>query len=482
VNPRYVVYACIAFAAGGLGACSSAALLAALDWATHAREHAPWLVLGLPALAALLGLALRESAISPSEIGARMLVALRPPAASASVTAAVEPLPTFAALLVVLGASASHLLGASVGREGAAAQIGAILTQSVLRRAGRLRLPAAITRELGAFACDRLAVLCGVSAGFAGVFGTPLAACIFALELAWPSAAIEVAARARLVDTLRRAPWPLLAAFVADAGSRALGTVHSAFPHVVYFNTGIRTAAKWLVLALLSACLVRAFVGLTALLRAGFARLAPGPRGLPWRLAAGGSLLLAFTWLGGSRAYLGLGVPQLLSAFSSASVLPTYASCAKLLATSTSVAAGFPGGEVTPLFFMGATLGHAAAPWLGLPTDAAAAMGMTATFGAAAKTPLALAVMAAELFGWAWLPTALAVCIAATWLCASREWLKGALLQRFERKFQRVQHGRYAIALGLQLNFAQCDQRAIDQGKRQLVSRQGLQFFERAFV
>jgi H+/Cl- antiporter ClcA len=121
----------------------------------------------------------------------------------------------------------------------------------------------------------------------------------------------------------------------------------------------------------------------------------------------------------GSSDYLGLGVPMILRAFSDPG-LPAYASFAKLVFTSLTLSSGFLGGEVTPLFFVGATLGSVLARWLGLPIELGAAVGLAAVFGAAANTPLALSIMAAELCGVEVLPHALLVTLIAFLLSGHR--------------------------------------------------------------
>jgi H+/Cl- antiporter ClcA len=100
--------------------------------------------------------------------------------------------------------------------------------------------------------------------------------------------------------------------------------------------------------------------------------------------------------------------------------LPAWTFAAKALLTALTIGAGFIGGEVTPLFVIGATLGNALAPVLGLPLDLAAGVGMAATFAAAANTPLALTVMAVELLGPNALPHTLLVCLLAFVLSGHR--------------------------------------------------------------
>jgi H+/Cl- antiporter ClcA len=124
---------------------------------------------------------------------------------------------------------------------------------------------------------------------------------------------------------------------------------------------------------------------------------------LPWRMAAGGLAVVGLWHLVGTDMYLGLGVPTLVRAFVDPA-LPVSAFAWKLVFTAVTLGAGFLGGEVTPLFFIGAALGNVLARLLGLPLDLGAAVGMAALFAAAANTPLALTIMAVELVGASVLP------------------------------------------------------------------------------
>jgi H+/Cl- antiporter ClcA len=117
----------------------------------------------------------------------------------------------------------------------------------------------------------------------------------------------------------------------------------------------------------------------------------------PLRPLVGGALIAtAIVWLGGWR-YAGLGIPVIVEAF--VQPLPPWDFAAKIAYTVASLASGFKGGEVTPLFFIGATLGNALAPLLHMPFALMAALGFVAVFAGAANTPLACTLMAVELFG-----------------------------------------------------------------------------------
>src|ERR1700690_4438326 len=124
------------------------------------------------------------------------------------------------------------------------------------------------------------------------------------------------------------------------------------------------------------------------------------------------TVLVGMWQLVGTDDYLGLGVPTILRAFTDTSV-PAWAFAAKLVFTAVTLGAGFLGGEVTPLFFIGAALGGVLGPALGIPRELAAGVGLAAVFATAANTPLALSIMAVELLGANALPHVVIVCVIA---------------------------------------------------------------------
>ena len=126
-----------------------------------------------------------------------------------------------------------------------------------------------------------------------------------------------------------------------------------------------------------------------------------------------GGLAVGAVWrLVGTSDYLGLGMPTIERAFADPH-LPAEAFALKLVFTAVTLGTGFPGGEVTPLFFIGATLGNLLARTMGIPLELGAAVGLAALFAAAANTPLALSIMAVELFGSDVLPHVLIVSVVA---------------------------------------------------------------------
>jgi H+/Cl- antiporter ClcA len=148
-------------------------------------------------------------------------------------------------------------------------------------------------------------------------------------------------------------------------------------------------------------------------------------------MAIGGAVVVGLWQLVGTSDYLGLGVPTIVRSFTGD--VPSYAFALKLAFTAITLGAGFLGGEVTPLFFIGATLGAAVAPVLGIPPPLAAGVCLAAVFGAASNTPLALSVMAVELLGANVLPHVAIVAVIA-YVLAGRRSIYTAQRDRVTRK------------------------------------------------
>jgi chloride channel protein, CIC family len=279
--------------------------------------------------------------------------------------------------MVLLGTVLTHLFGGSAGREGTAVQMGGSLADAI---AHRLRVTPDTRREL---------LAAGVAGGFGSVFGTPIAGAVFGLEV--------VVVGHLGYEALMPA---LVASVVGDLVTRSLGIVHTVYPVPAALPLSAGVLAKWLAFAVAVAAVAILFVEGTHRLKKLLEGRVPG---LPVRMALGGLAVVGLWKLVGTSAYLGLGVPTIVRSFTDPA-LPESAFAWKLLFTTVTLASGFLGGEVTPLFFIGAALGNVLARLLGLPVDLGAAVGMAALFAAAANTPLALTFMAVELVGGSVLP------------------------------------------------------------------------------
>lgn len=347
---------------------ASAVFLLLLDWATAIREVHVQLVFAL----SLAGLAIGAAyARWGDRVRAGNDLVL------ATVHAGGPTIPSRMAPMVLGGTVATHLFGGSAGREGTAVQMGASLADAI---AHRVRVSPETRRVL---------LLAGMSGGFGSVFGTPFAGAIFALEAA-------------LVGRfgIRAAIPVLVAGLLGDQVTRFLGVPHTEYIAPAPMALALPAVGKWAVFAIVVAAVAIVFIELTHFLKDRFAKLLPA---LPLRMAAGGLAVIGLWQLAGTDAYLGLGIPTIVQSFVDPA-LPANVFLWKLVFTAVTLGAGFIGGEVTPLFFIGAALGNVLGRVLGLPIDLAAGVGMAAMFGAAANAPIALSVMAVELLGLAVLP------------------------------------------------------------------------------
>lgn len=291
--------------------------------------------------------------------------------------------------LILVGTVVTHLFGGSAGREGTAVQMGGALASGFARLLPRLNR-----------ADVRTLLMAGISAGFGGVFGTPIAGTIFAMEVL----AIGRMNYAAILPCL-------IAGIVSDQTCLAWGIDHTHYHVAGRLADGSLLPPSPLSLPLIG-CVVLAAVlfGLTSAL---FAELVHGlhhifRHAIPWpiiRPAVGGLIVIGMMLLIGTRDYLGLGVSSsdpgavtIVSCFHPGGA-HTWSWLWKALFTAITLSSGFKGGEVTPLFFIGAALGNTLATTFAAPVDLFAALGFISVFAGATNTPLACTMMGIELFG-----------------------------------------------------------------------------------
>lgn len=355
-----------------VGPCGAAFGLA-LYWANAARSAHPWLIWLLPlagvGIAALYRLAKQPGGGSTNAV----FTAVR----------GKDPLPLRTAPLIFVSTVATHLFGGSSGREGAALQLGGAIGGRIGQA---LRLD---ERDV------HVMTMCGMAAAFAAVFGTPLAATVFTLEVISVGTMYYVAL----------APC-LTAALVGVWIAGRMGLEPTSYPLADPVDSSPAAMGKTAVLAALLAGLSILFCELLHAAPRLYAHWLPDPY---LRAAAGGALVLALTLLLGTTDYNGAG-EQVLAAALAGQALP-YAFLLKMLFTALTLGAGFKGGEIVPIFFTGATFGCVVAPLLGLPASFGAAVGMVSLFCGATNCPLASIFLAAELFGGQSLPLFALACM-----------------------------------------------------------------------
>ncbi len=348
---------------GVLAGSSSAIFLISLDWATATRERLPWLLFFLPLAGAAIGWIYSRFGRDVEGGNNLLLDRIHDPG---------EAVPWRMAPLIALSTVGTHLFGGSAGREGTAVQMGGSL-------AGLISKPLRLRAE-----DRRMVLMSGVSGGFGAVFGTPLAGMVFGLEVL-------------SVGRIRHdAIVPCFtASVVGDLVCRALGIHHHLYPAArgVAITPGLLMWVGLAGVAFGAASLI--FSELTHAVAHAVKELVKPAWGRP---IVGGALVIALTALVGNRDYLGLSLPMIERSFTPGGVV-AWAFLLKIVFTAVTLGSGFKGGEVTPLFAIGASLGSAFATMLGLPVGVFAAVGFVAVFASAANTPLACIFMGIELFG-----------------------------------------------------------------------------------
>lgn len=357
---KWALISCVIGATVGSAA---AGFLFALEWATAYRgEHLSWIVWLLGPAGALVAV-VYERFGGRSERGNNLIIdELHHPT---------EPLPLRMAPLVLGGTIVSHLFGASAGREGTAVQMGAVFADQLSR-------PLKLDKE-----GRKIILAAGVAAGFSALFGTPLAGAVFGLEV--------LVVGGMLYGAIAPA---LFSALLADWICRLWNAPHTHY-HLGFVPEFSGIGLAWAVVSGVAFGLCASLFSVSVKGLGGLFRRSVKTFWL--RPLIGGTAVAALSLAFGSE-YLGLGLPSIVRSFQEEQ--PAYSFALKLLFTVVTLASGFKGGEVTPLFFIGATLGNALSFMIpGLPIGLLVGMGFVGVFAGAANTPIACILMGVELFG-----------------------------------------------------------------------------------
>lgn len=345
----------------GIGLLASFFLMS-LALVTKIREANLWIILFLPFSGMLfMHLYLKYSRES---LGGNNLVIRQGQGATGNVPWQMLPLTLF-------GTITTHLFGGSVGREGTAVQMGGALAEAT----GKLFRVSQKDRWL--------LIICGISGGFSAVFGTPVAGAIFSFE---------VLKRAKFKGT--SFVVSLLTALIANQVATLAGATHSLYQLGEVPKTTLRVFGYVLVFSVIFGLVSRSFAFSVSFIKKLYQKLIVNE---VLRIGFGACLVLLLAGCYGTSRYLGLSLPILSDAFQGSQ--PTFDFLNKFIFTVLSLGAGFQGGEVTPLFEIGASLGSLLGQLSQLPVGFVAGLGFVSVFAGATKTPVASFFMALELFG-----------------------------------------------------------------------------------
>ena len=346
---------------GILGGLLGAGFHHALHFVTHVRAEHMWLIFLLP-LAGLATVAIYRLPGMKGNKGTNEII---------DATLDGHPVSPMVAPAIFLATAITHLFGGSAGREGAALQLGGS-TASMLGKVFRLQETE-----------RKVMVMAGMSAVFAGLFGTPLTATLFCMEFE----------SVGTVFTPALLPC-FLAAFVASRVSLALGVHAETYILTESFSMTLGNFWQYLILAVLVSLLGIAMCWVFHKAEHLAAHHVKNPY---LRIALGGAVITVLTLLVGDHRFNGAGMDMALKAVAGSA--DWYSFLMKMLFTAVTLAAGFKGGEIVPTFCIGATFGCVIGGLLGLDAGMAAALGLVGLFCCATNSPFASIILSIEMFG-----------------------------------------------------------------------------------
>jgi H+/Cl- antiporter ClcA len=368
---HFLKWLAISIMVGLLVGSAVAWFLMGLEWAGNFRDNRMWILWLLPLGGLCIGLTYHYLGQNVVKGNNQLLDEIIQPT---------KIIPLRMAPLVALGTIATHLFGGSAGREGTGVQMGGAIADQFSQ----------------IFKLDkserRILIIAGIAAGFSAVFGTPLAGAVFALE-------VYVIGRVQYQAILPAFLSAIIAHYVCVQWKFPAAVTHTHYLHPEALALSPSTLFYTFIVAILFGWTAMLFSKANHFWSALFFKKISYP---PLRPFIGGIILALAFWLLGQSSvdftkYVGLGVPVIEDSFSN-QMMP-YDFALKLLFTSFTLGAGFKGGEVTPLFFIGATLGSALSCIIPLPIALLAAVGFVGVFSGATNTPIACTLMGIELFG-----------------------------------------------------------------------------------
>lgn len=333
-----------------------------VDEATHLRESYPFIIFFLP-VAGIVIVFLYQICNMTNDKGTNtMFLAVRE-------KAKISP---FLAPLILITTALTHLCGGSSGREGAALQIGGGVASYVAKL---FRLDENNTSVL---------VMCGMSALFSAVFGTPLTATVFTLEVV----CVGIMHYSILLPAL-------LSSLVSFSVAQLFGVEKSFFNlgYIPQFNGN-----DFISVILLAICTGLLSIVFILLMHNASKILSKYVENRYLRIVAGGCVIILLTLLVGTYDYNGAGMGIITRAVENGVASPA-SFILKILFTVITLSSGFKGGEIVPSFFIGSTFGVAIAPFVGLDPSFAAAIGLVSFFCGVVNCPVASILLSVELFG-----------------------------------------------------------------------------------